>query len=214
MDKSFPELKVRREICEEMTMVQSSLVLADQGFTSSTPTEVLANQSAIVRQQWNHKLKSDYVRTPIPKSGLRKIWRKMFENDGSEIMIMYAFGGKMDEYSDTATPYPHRAGVLYQLLKGVNLADQSSDTTLVSLRRIDWVRGFDKFLEPYVSKNPREAYLNYIDLDLGVGGGSYEEASVWGERYWKRDNFKKLIRIKAKVDPDNFFRHPQSIPVF
>ncbi|KAI3787316.1 hypothetical protein L1987_41698 [Smallanthus sonchifolius] len=213
MDKSFPELKVRREICEEMTMVQSSLVLGDQGLTSSTPTEVLANQSAIARL-WNYKHKSDYVRTPIPKSGLRKIWRKLFENDGSEIMIMYPFGGKMEEYSDTVIPYPHRAGVLYQLLKGVNLGDQTSDTTTVSLRRIDWVRGFDKFLEPYVSKNPREAYVNYIDLDLGVGSDTYEEASVWGERYWKRDNFKKLIRIKAKVDPENFFRHPQSIPVF
>ncbi|KAI3787317.1 hypothetical protein L1987_41699 [Smallanthus sonchifolius] len=213
LDKNFPELKVRRELCEEMTMVQSSLVLGEQGFTSSTPTEVLANQSAIVRL-WNYKDKSDYVRTQIPKNGLRKIWRKMFENDGSEVMVTYPFGGKMEEYSDTATPYPHRAGVLYQVLKGVNLGDQTSDTTPVSLRRIDWVRGFDKFLEPYVSKNPREAYLNYIDLDLGVGSETYEEASVWGERYWKRDNFKKLIRIKAEVDPENFFRHPQSIPVF
>ncbi|MFS7942974.1 hypothetical protein Hanom_Chr06g00494811 [Helianthus anomalus] len=55
-----------------MSMVQSSLVLADQGFTRSTPTEALANQSAIERQSWNYKIKLDYVRTPIPKSGLRK----------------------------------------------------------------------------------------------------------------------------------------------
>uniref|UniRef100_A0A251UF21 Putative berberine/berberine-like protein n=1 Tax=Helianthus annuus TaxID=4232 RepID=A0A251UF21_HELAN len=158
-----------------MSMVQSSLVLADQGFTSSTPTETIANKSAI-RRLWNYKVKLDYVRTPIPKKGLRKIWRKMFENDRSELLIAYTFGGKMEEYSDTAIPYPHRAGVLYQLFKG--------------------------------------AYVNYIDLDLGVGSETYEEASVWGERYWKRENFKKLIRIKAKVDPENFFRHPQSIPVF
>ncbi|KAI3694103.1 hypothetical protein L1987_77063 [Smallanthus sonchifolius] len=214
LDENFPELKVRREICEEMTMVQSSLVLGDQGFTSSTPIEVLVNQSAIVRREWNYKHKSEYVRTPIPKSGLRRIWRKMFENDRSEILIMYPFGGKMEEYSDTATPYPHRAGVLYQLLHGVNFADQTSDTTPVSLRRVDWLRSFEKFIEPYVSKNPREAYLNFNDLDLGVGSDSYEEASVWGERYWKRDNFKKLIRIKVEVDPENFFRHLQSIPVF
>ncbi|MFS7942985.1 putative tetrahydrocannabinolic acid synthase [Helianthus anomalus] len=58
----------------------------------------------------------------------------------------------------------------------------------------------------------RTAYLDYIDLDLGVGKDTYEEASVWGESYWKRENFKKLIRIKAQVDPENFFRHPQSIP--
>ncbi|KAJ0910841.1 putative tetrahydroberberine oxidase [Helianthus annuus] len=214
LDKNFPELKVRRENCEEMSMVQSSLVLADQGFTSSTPTEALANQSAIERQSWNYKIKLDYVRTPIPKSGLRKMWRKIFENDQSEMLVIYTFGGKMEEYSETAIPYPHRAGVLYQFLKGVNFADQTSDMTPTSLKRVQWLQRFYKFLEPYVSKNPREAYLNYVDLDLGVGRDTYEEASVWGESYWKRENFKKLIRIKAQVDPENFFRHPQSIPVF
>ncbi|KAM0027124.1 putative tetrahydroberberine oxidase [Helianthus debilis subsp. tardiflorus] len=214
LDKSFPELKVRRENCEEMSMVQSSIVLADQGWSSSTPTEAIANQSAIVSLFWNYKIKLDYVRTPIPKSGLRKIWRKIFENDQSVMLVVYTFGGKMEEYSDTAIPYPHRAGVLFQLLKGVNFADQTSDTTPTSLKRIQWLQSLDKLLEPYVSKNPREAYINYIDLDLGVGRDTYEEASVWGERYWKRENFKKLIRIKAKVDPENFFRHPQSIPVF
>ncbi|KAM0027118.1 putative tetrahydroberberine oxidase [Helianthus debilis subsp. tardiflorus] len=214
LDKHFPELKVKQENCEEMSMVQSSLVLALQGFTSSTPTKALVNQSAILRRQSNAKVKLDYVRTPIPKSGLRKIWRKMFKNDRSEMLIMYTFGGKMEEYSETAIPYPHRAGVLYQLYKGVSFVDQTSDTTPASLKRLKWLRSFDKLLAPYVSKNPREAYVNYIDLDLGVGNKTYEEASLWGERYWKRKNFKKLIRIKSKVDPENFFRHPQSIPVF
>ncbi|KAK9076278.1 hypothetical protein SSX86_004611 [Deinandra increscens subsp. villosa] len=214
MDQSFPELNLTREFCEEMSMVQSSLVLGDPSFPSSTPTKMLADRTGGIVKHWNNKQKSDYVRTPISKSGLRKIWKKIFENDNTLFMAMYTFGGKMGEVSETATPYPHRAGVLYQVLKGITFSDQTSDTTPVSLTRIEWLRSFDKFLEPYVSRNPREAYLNYNDLDLGVDSGSYEEARVWGDRYWKKDNFKKLIRIKAKVDPENFFRHPQSIPVF
>ncbi|KAJ0566484.1 putative tetrahydroberberine oxidase [Helianthus annuus] len=95
LDKNFPQLKMRRENCEEMSMVQSSLVLTDQGFTSSTPTEALANQY-VIKRRWNYKVKLDYVRTPIPKSELRKIWRKMFENDGSEMLVAYTFGGKME----------------------------------------------------------------------------------------------------------------------
>ncbi|KAI7732146.1 hypothetical protein M8C21_014277, partial [Ambrosia artemisiifolia] len=172
LNQSFPELNVTREVCQEVRMVQSTLQFG--GFTTSTPVEVLANRSAIPKT--NFKGKSDYVRTPIPKRGLRKIWRKMFENDNSEMLQLYTFGGKMEEYSDTATPYPHRAGVLYQIFKLVNLIDQPSDMTTISLRRIAWLRSFDKTLKPYVSSNPREAYLNYIDLDLGVGKGSYEEA--------------------------------------
>ncbi|KAM0027115.1 putative tetrahydroberberine oxidase [Helianthus debilis subsp. tardiflorus] len=210
LDQSFPELNVTREICEEVRMVQTTLQFG--GFTTSTPTEVLANRSAIPKV--SYKGKSDYVRTPITKSGLRKLWRKMFENDNSQTLFMYTFGGKMEEYPDTALPYPHRAGVLYQVFKRVDFMDQPSDKTALSRRRVAWLRSFDKTLEPYVSKNPREAYSNYNDLDLGVGSATYEEASVWGERYWKKENFKKLIRIKAKVDPHNFFKHPQSIPVF
>ncbi|KAM0027130.1 putative tetrahydroberberine oxidase [Helianthus debilis subsp. tardiflorus] len=210
LNQSFPELNVTREVCKEVRMVQTTLQFG--GFTTSTPPEVLANRSAIPRL--SYKGKSDYVRTPIPKSGLRKIWRKILQNDKSETLFMYTFGGKMEEYSETAIPYPHRAGVLYQVFRRVDFIDQPSDKTAISRRRLAWIRSFDKTLEPYVSKNPREAYSNYNDLDLGVGSATYEEASVWGERYWKRENFKKLIRIKAKVDPKNFFRHPQSIPVF
>ncbi|KAC9670489.1 hypothetical protein E3N88_45424 [Mikania micrantha] len=213
LDERFPELNITSAFCEEMTMVQSSLVLGDPPFTSSTPTAMLANRTGIPKL-WYNKQKSDYVRTPIPKSGLRKIWKKMFENDMTEMIVTYTFGGKMNDFSDSATPYPHRAGVLYQVLKGVSFRNETSDSTPVSLRRIEWLRSFDKLLEAYVSRNPREAYLNYNDLDLGVGSDTYAEASVWGERYWKRANFKRLIQIKARVDPENFFRHPQSIPVF
>nr|KAJ0228511.1 hypothetical protein LSAT_V11C100016810 [Lactuca sativa] len=210
LDEKFPELGVRREICEEIRSIQSTVVF--WGLPSSTPIEILTNRSAIAKL--NNKSKSDYVRTPIPIRGLRKIWRKLMQNDGSALLMINPFGGRMADYSESAIPYPHRAGVLLQILKTVNFNGQTSDTTPTSLKRIMWLRSLDELLTPYVSKNPREAYSNYNDLDLGVGSSNYEEASLWGERYRKRDNFQKLIRIKAKVDPDNFFPRPQSIPVF
>ncbi|KAL4581011.1 hypothetical protein LXL04_017217 [Taraxacum kok-saghyz] len=210
LNKKFPELGVTRDLCEEIRMVQSTLVF--WGLPSSTSTEILTNRSAIAKI--NNKSKSDYVRTPISIRGLRKIWRKLMENDESAFLMINPFGGRMADFSETSIPYPHRAGVLLQILKTVSFNGQPSDATPTSLRRIAWLQSLDVLLTPYVSNNPREAYFNYNDLDLGVGSANYEEASVWGERYWKSDNFKKLIRIKAKVDPKNFFRRPQSIPVF
>ncbi|CAL9242014.1 unnamed protein product [Arabidopsis halleri] len=69
---------------------------------------------------------------------------------------------------------------------------------------------------PYVSSNPRQAYLNYRDLDLGLNTknakSSFKQAQVWGGKYFK-DNFNRLVRIKTMVDPENFFRHEQSIPL-
>ncbi|CAI9268208.1 unnamed protein product [Lactuca saligna] len=210
MDKVFPELGVTREICQEMTSVQSTLVFF--GRPSTTPLEILTNRSAIPKS--NSKTKSNFVRTPIPISGLEKIWSKFFENDLSGGLLIIPSGGRMDDYAETATPYPHRAGTLYLLATSVSFVGQANDTTPVSLRRLAWLQSLEELLTPYVSQNPRESYVNNNDLDIGVGAANYMEASVWGERYWKRDNFRRLIRIKANVDPDNFFKFPQSIPVF
>ncbi|KAL4589078.1 hypothetical protein LXL04_001980 [Taraxacum kok-saghyz] len=206
MDEKFLELGVTVNICEEMTSIQSTLV--SWGFPSSTPPEILTNRSAFAKV--NSKVKSDYVRQPIPISGIRQIWKKLLQNDNSALVVTNAFGGRMAEYSETEIPYPIELGCL----QGCIFYDQAYDTTPISLRRRAWLLSFDDLLTPYVSSNPREAYINYIDVDLGVANDFFEQASVWGDRYWKRENFNKSVRIKAKVDPENFFSHPQSILVF
>ncbi|KAG5515981.1 hypothetical protein RHGRI_036874 [Rhododendron griersonianum] len=82
-------------------------------------------------------------------------------------------------------------------------------------RNMRAIRRFYSFMTPYVTKNPRSAYLNYRDLDLGVNNKgnttSYEQASIWGLKYYGI-NFKRLVHVKTKVDPGNFFRNEQSIP--
>ncbi|KAK7857063.1 berberine bridge enzyme-like 17 [Quercus suber] len=60
--------------------------------------------------------------------------------------------------------------------------------------------------------NPREAFLNYRDLDIGTSSnGNYEDAKVYGIKYFK-GNFHRLVRVKTNIDTDNFFRNEQSIP--
>ncbi|KAF4382295.1 hypothetical protein F8388_016305 [Cannabis sativa] len=74
-------------------------------------------------------------------------------------------------------------------------------------KHINWVRSVYNFTTPYVSQNPRLAYLNYRDLDLGKTNpespNNYTQARIWGE---------KLVKVKTKADPNNFFRNEQSIP--
>ncbi|CBI31072.3 unnamed protein product, partial [Vitis vinifera] len=71
------------------------------------------------------------------------------------------------------------------------------------------------YMVPYVSKSPRAAYLNYRDLNIGTnsnkGNTSYAQASIWGVKYFK-NNFNRLVQVKASVDPMNFFRNEQNIP--
>ena len=44
--------------------------------------------------------------------------------------------------------------------------------------------------------------MNYCDLDL----------TDWQHSYWG-DNLMRLKQIKSAFDPDNVFRHAQSVPV-
>jgi hypothetical protein len=118
----------------------------------------------------------------------------------------------MSEVPEPGTPYAHRRGYLYNLQYFVKWGGDKN----VSYEdgHLEWVRGVHEFMTPYVSKNPRAAYINFRDLDLGQnveGSTGYEEARVWGEKYF-RGNFRRLAMVKAEVDPDQVFWSEQSIP--
>ncbi|KAL8525146.1 hypothetical protein ACS0TY_014677 [Phlomoides rotata] len=209
MQESFPELQLVREDCVEVTWIQSMLLFNE--FPIDSPQRLL-NRS--VSLKINFKVKSDYVQKPIPRSGLEGLWRLYDEPEGDvSAVVMVPYGGRMAEISESAIPFPHRAGKLYMLATLVNWRQdhkaQNSD------RYISWARRVYSYLTPYVSKSPREAYMNYRDLDVGVnnneGETSYAQASIWGLKYLK-NNFHRLALVKTVVDPENFFRHEQSIP--
>ncbi|WMV15524.1 hypothetical protein MTR67_008909 [Solanum verrucosum] len=84
-----------------------------------------------------------------------------------------------------------------------------------SQRNVAWSRKFYVYMVKYVSKSPRAADFNYRDLDLEVnnvnGSTSYAQARISGERYFK-NNFDRLVQVRTKIDPTNFFRNEQSIP--
>ncbi|KAI4365241.1 hypothetical protein MLD38_021241 [Melastoma candidum] len=69
-------------------------------------------------------------------------------------------------------------------------------------------------MTPFVSKDPRNAYFNYKDFDIGITSGKcniYDEGKVYGVKYFGQ-NFEPLVEVKTRVDPENFFRNEQSIP--
>ncbi|KAJ4702890.1 cannabidiolic acid synthase-like [Melia azedarach] len=124
---------------------------------------------------------------------------------------MIPYGGKMSDISESETPFPHRAGNINKMMYEASWNQEENEA---SQRYFDWIRRLCSFMTPHVSKSPREAYFNYRDLDLGTnneGFTSVEQASIWGKKYFK-NNFNRLVRVKALVDPGNFFRNEQSIP--
>ncbi|KAL2341572.1 hypothetical protein Fmac_009512 [Flemingia macrophylla] len=203
LDKEFPTLGLNKESCIEMNWIESALFWAG-----------LHHPDALLGRKPNSpkflKRKSDYVKTPISKDGLEWIWKRMIEL-GQTSLVFNPYGGRMNEISVNATAFPHRAGNLFKIEYSVNweepgVAAEKNFTTQI--------RRLYSYLTPFVSKNPRSAFLNYRDLDIGInhhGNNSYQEGEVYGIKYFN-NNFYRLVKIKTEVDPENYFRNVQSIP--
>ncbi|KAK1391071.1 Berberine bridge enzyme [Heracleum sosnowskyi] len=202
MQRSFPELGIKKENCQELSYIQA--VLAFGLFSPASPLDVLKERTSF---KIAFKAKSDFVKQPISKEGLNGIWDRIVQAAPQTTnMLLTSYGGRMDEISESALPFPHRAGTLYKMYMRTQLSEDAKE-------ELAWIRGLYSYLTPYTA--PRTAYSNYNDFDLGVnnlrGPTSYEQASRWGKKYYK-NNFDRLVRVKTVVDPTNFFRNEQSIP--
>ncbi|KAK2967363.1 hypothetical protein RJ640_027640 [Escallonia rubra] len=209
INRRFPELGLTREDCMEMSWIESVLVLGDVFPNGSSPA-ILLDRAAAPKQYT--KQKADYVEEPISVEGLEGIW-KVFSEIEAEAggMNWTPYGGRMSEIPESEIAYPHRAGNIFLIYEAVYWDGEKIGA--VSPRHIRWVRKLHRYLTPYVSKNPRSAYANYRDYDLGendISTSDNQEVS-WGIKYFK-NNFNRLVQVKTKVDPANFFKNEQSIP--
>ncbi|XP_050222619.1 berberine bridge enzyme-like 17 [Mercurialis annua] len=206
MNTSFPELGLQRRDCHEMKWIESILFWAE--FPNGTSIDVLLDRPP--KSPIFLKSKSDYVKDVIPKSSIDEIWKLMIKV--GEMWIQFnPYGGKMSEISDCATPFPHRAGNICLIQYGLVWIEEG-----IIENKLNSSREMYESMAPFVSKNPREALQNYRDLDIGSNPSNvtdFKEAEIYGHKYFK-NNFLRLTKVKAKVDPDNFFKHEQSIPPF
>ncbi|KAJ8752132.1 hypothetical protein K2173_001807 [Erythroxylum novogranatense] len=206
--EGFPELGVMKEDCKEMSWMEAQISFAS-GFTGNLSTDILLTNAST----FPHKFKGsiDYFTDPVPLAVIEEIWKRIGENVEVVWLVLTPYGGRMSEISESSIPYPHRAGILYQMGYIVGWDEGSAET---SQRHINWFRRLYSYMTPFASKNPRRAYVNYRDLDIGTnlpGHTSYEKARIWGVKYFK-NNFRKLVQVKTAVDPTNYFRNEQSIP--
>ncbi|WOG81639.1 hypothetical protein DCAR_0100790 [Daucus carota subsp. sativus] len=204
---NFPELGLDQHYCTEMKWIES--VLYWDGIPKGASINVL------LERVWHNKSytksKSDFIKNIVPKQGLEFIFAKMVQLGGDIVMQWNPYGGRMDEISENAVPLPQRAGYLFKIqhiLYWYESRESHADKYMNESRQ------FYESMAPYVTRFPREAFLNYRDLDIGENAlcnSSYTEAKSYGLKYFK-GNFDRLVQVKTRVDPTNFFRNEQSIP--
>ncbi|KAL6641036.1 hypothetical protein ACP70R_019217 [Stipagrostis hirtigluma subsp. patula] len=203
----FPELNVTAGDCREMSWLQSATFI---NFGVVDPPELLLNRTTSLGTFVKNK--SDYVRRAISKGAWQKIyaWLSM---DGAGLLILEPHGGFIGTIPAGATPYPHRSGVLYNI-QYITFWGGGGDGGSAAR---GWISSFYDFMGQYVTKNPREAYVNYRDLDIGENAvvndvSTFDGGKVWGEKYFGAANFERLARVKGAVDPTDYFRNEQSVP--
>jgi FAD/FMN-containing dehydrogenase len=146
---------------------------------------------------WNYpsypmKGKSDYATSPLTDPGLSTLMNEV-STSGGIYVICDSYGGAIANTAADATAFAHRNGTLYCLQYGSVWTNPS-----YTLQYLSEMRSCYAAMRPYVSG---AAYVNYCDLDL----------ADWQNAYWGQ-NLTRLKQIKSRFDPDNVFRHAQSVP--
>ncbi|KAM0856607.1 hypothetical protein ACQ4PT_049007 [Festuca glaucescens] len=208
MGRRFPEHSMTSADCRSITWLQSTALSFTTLANIGTPEDVLLNRTG--NMSFSFKGKSDYVRRPISKAAWKDIfsWYKM---SGSGYIMLEPHGGFMDNVPADATPHPHRDSVLY-IVQYLVFWQGDGGTAAPTA----WLDDFYGFMGQHVSTNPRRAYVNFRDLDIGQNVvvddmSTFDGGEVWGERYFM-SNYRRLVTVKAAVDPTDYFRNEQSIP--
>lgn len=210
LEKEFPLLGLKKENCTEVSWIDSVLWWNDdESLKNGDKPETLLDRN--LNSAGFLKRKSDYVQNAISRDGLEWLWKRMIEL-GKTGLVFNPYGGKMGEIASDATPFPHRKGNLFKIQYSVNWEDPSPSA---ATNFTNEAKRLYSYMTPFVSKSPRSAFLNYRDLDIGVntfGENSFQEGEVYGNKYFN-GNFQRLVKVKTAVDPLNFFRNEQSVPV-
>ncbi|KAJ4907074.1 FAD-binding Berberine family protein [Raphanus sativus] len=212
MNQSFPELDLKEPDCMVKKWIDSVVFWAE--YPENQPLEILLKRISVNEYYW--KRTSDFVQTPISKQGIARIFQTMIYHSPLPRRVWMQWnpwGGRMAEIASDETPFVHRAGNVFMIEHFMNwyAPGEKLEEEFMAISR-----SFKKAMAPFVSKNPREAFLNYRDVDIGITTPGYnatvEGAKVYGEKYFK-GNYLRLVQVKAGFDPTNFFRSQQGIPV-
>ncbi|KAL9232359.1 hypothetical protein vseg_007481 [Gypsophila vaccaria] len=206
--EQFPKLGLSESDCYEASWVDSVIFWADDPI--GTPIESLLRRAPSKLSHLTRK--SDYVRDPISRDGYEFIFGKLIELKDVRLTFN-PYGGKMSEIAENAAPFPHRKGNLFKIQYLCNWEEGGEEKAKYYM---DLVRELYGYMTPYVSKYPRRAYYNYRDLDLGVNQHNDTKSYIDGRKYGIQyfvNNFDRLVKVKAMVDPENYFRNEQSIPL-
>jgi hypothetical protein len=143
--------------------------------------------------------KSEFFRRPLPTDAIATLVASFSEGRASgesrELDFM-PWSGAYNRVPPDATAFVHR-DELFQLKHAAVVDPQTSTSEKQAAHR--WAARSWASVHPWGSGR---VFQNFADPDL----------DEWAEAYYGT-NYDRLVRVKARYDPVNFFRFHQSLPV-
>ena len=147
-----------------------------------------------MQQHPRFKNTSDYVSKELDDAGIKTIVKYLTESPRDSSCIQFdSYGGKINRVASKDSAFCHRGDTKFCIHYQVSWANPNEDE-----RNIKWVSEFKQAMKSHVSGF---AYVNYCDREI----------EDWPKSYYG-DNLERLVAVKNKFDPDNFFKFAQSIP--
>jgi len=186
------------------------------------------------------KYKSAYMKKGFPADQIETIFNYLHTTPNGPdnqplgmsqcLLQVDSYGGAINRVSPTATAVPQRSSIMklqYQAYWN-NAAEpgQADKSPYREMAKgyLDWINQF--YAEVYAvmggtpdpSKDPSGTvdgcYYNYADSVLGTHADQKIDQAMW--LYFLdnfRNNERNLVDIKRYWDPEDYFHHPQSIPL-
>jgi FAD/FMN-containing dehydrogenase len=142
--------------------------------------------------------KSEFFQRPLPSEAIAAVVESLAKDrvPGQRRELDFTpWGGAYNRVRADATAFAHR-DELFLLKHAVVVDPGASIAESKAARR--WLARSWASVRPWGSGR---AYQNFPDPEL----------AGWGRAYYG-SNYERLLRVKARYDPGNFFRFPQSLP--
>jgi hypothetical protein len=189
-------------ISDEETTISAARMMHDIAPPSIAPRISIKPPHDIADEIWpsdyfpvkDTKITSNFQIRPTSASAWLQILSGLAERDDQALAItLDLLGGAVDDAAIEATAFPHRGTAIMTAQFALDYNELSPRKT-----QLDWMRNLQAISAQDAST---AAYINYPDRDL----------TDYATRYWG-PNLEQLKAVKARYDPNNVFRHAQSVP--
>lgn len=157
-------------------------------------------------------VKGAWVRRGFTDDQLRAVYRNLDRSDYTNpngLFQLMSLGGQMNAVAPDATAMPHRDAIIYAEFETFwNVAEDDAVN-------IAWLRDLygDTFADTggYPVTNEIVDGTNINNPDPDILDPAWNSSGVpWSALYFGT-NYPRLQQVKARWDPTDFFRHPQSV---